>query len=500
MSMPITMLVLGALTIAALPAHAQFAQDNVTSDSNSNTAMGGAALAYVQTSTGYGNTAAGVGVLFSLTTGNANTAFGTTALQSDISGNNNTAVGWGVLFSNVLGSDNTALGAHALVSSPGSQNTAVGSGAMWQETPTQALGNGNVAVGFLAGYEVGGVSQDTAIGNQALTRDTAGYNTAVGTYAMNSNTSGQFNTAVGADALLQNATGGYNTAVGSGALSTNTASFNSGFGTNALIVNSTGGANTALGNSSLEANTTGSNNTASGSNALYANQIGNNNTADGDNALEYTTGSNSTAVGANALAAATTGSGNIGLGYQAGMNLTTGSSNIEIGNEGASVDSKVIRIGTEGIQKKAFVAGIYGNTAVSGLAVVIGSNGELGTVSSSERFKTAIASMGANTEKLGQLRPVTFRYKADQQGTLRYGLIAEEVAKVYPELVVRDNRGRIDGVRYDELAPMLLNEMQKEQATIAAQNRKIASLEQHLADIQAALSKLQPKDELVAQR
>ena len=247
MSMPITMLVLGALTIAALPAHAQFAQDNVASDSNTNTAMGGAALASVQTSTGYGNTAAGADVLFSLTTGNANTAFGTTALVSDISGSNNTAIGWGVLFSNVLGSDNTALGAHALVSSLGSQNTAVGSGAMWQETPTQALGNGNVAVGFLAGYEVGGVSQDTAIGNQALTRDTAGYNTAVGTYAMNSNTSGQFNTAVGADALLQNATGGYNTAVGSGALSTNTASFNSGFGTNALSVNATGGANTALG-------------------------------------------------------------------------------------------------------------------------------------------------------------------------------------------------------------------------------------------------------------
>jgi hypothetical protein len=144
---------------------------------------------------------------------------------------------------------------------------------------------------------------------------------------------------------------------------------------------------------------------------------------------------------------------------------------------------------------------------VSGLAVVIDSNGQLGTVSSSERFKSDIAPMGSNTDKLQQLRPVSFHYKADSQGTLRYGLIAEEVAEVYPELVVRDKNGRIDGVRYDELAPMLLNEVQKQQRINAAQAdqntaqaAKIASLEQQLAGIQASLVKLQPKDQLVAQR
>jgi ribosomal protein L29 len=199
------------------------------------------------------------------------------------------------------------------------------------------------------------------------------------------------------------------------------------------------------------------------------------------------------------------------VGFQAGLNVSSGSNNIEIGNEGAAADNKVIKIGTEGTQKKTYIAGIYSNTAVSGLAVVIGSNGELGTVSSSERFKTGIAPMGSNTEKLQQLRPVTFHYKADAQGTLRYGLIAEEVAKVYPELVVLDRNGRIDGIRYDELAPMLLNEMQKEHATVADQAAeirdlrrqvaKVNDLERELAEMHAALTALRStRDQLVAQR
>ena len=108
--------------------------------------------------------------------------------------------------------------------------------------------------------------------------------------------------------------------------------------------------------------------------------------------------------------------------------------------------------------------------------------------------------MGSSTAKLEQLRPVTFHLRTDPKGALQYGLVAEEVAKVYPELVIRDEKGRIDGVRYDELAPMLLNEMQKEQATVAMQNEKIASFEKQLASVQAALIKLQPKDQLVAQR
>ena len=151
---------------------------------------------------------------------------------------------------------------------------------------------------------------------------------------------------------------------------------------------------------------------------------------------------------------------------------------------------------------------------MKGQDVVVNSKGQLGVVVSSERFKTAIEPMASGTAKLQQLRPVTFKLKTDPDGTIQYGLIAEEVAKVYPELVVRDSQGRIDGVRYDELAPMLLNEVQKQQKIVATQaakiaaedlraavqDAKIASLEQQLADIQAALIKIQSKDQLVAQR
>ncbi len=186
------------------------------------------------------------------------------------------------------------------------------------------------------------------------------------------------------------------------------------------------------------------------------------------------------------------GACNTAAGYQALFANATGSDNIEIGNSDAAADNKVIKIGTEGTQQRTFVAGIYSNTAVSGLTVVVGSHGELGAVSSSERFKTTIAPMGSNTAKLQQLRPATFQYKTDPQGTLRYGLIAEEVATVYPELVVRDNQGRIDGVRYDEFAPILLNEVQKQAA-------EIRELKDQFAGIQASLAKLQPKDQLVAQ-
>jgi hypothetical protein len=137
------------------------------------------------------------------------------------------------------------------------------------------------------------------------------------------------------------------------------------------------------------------------------------------------------------------------------------------------------------------------------LPVVVDASGQLGTTSSSERFKTAITPMGSNTDKLQQLRPVTFHDKADPKGTLRYGLIGEEVARVYPELVVRDPTGRIDGVRYDELAPMLLNELQKLTAQVrknAAQAAEVRDLKQQVSQMHAALLKLQSKDERVARR
>ena len=216
------------------------------------------------------------------------------------------------------------------------------------------------------------------------------------------------------------------------------------FGYNALANNTSGAANTAAGAGALKANTTGSYNTACGNVALNSNSTGTNNTAAGEGALIYNqTGNGNTAVGYEALKATSSGKYHVALGWEAGRALTTGSRNIDIGNpgdatDGVAEDSGVIRIGTpspKALQTSTYIAGIYDNTSVSGITVVIDSNGQLGTVSSSQRFKTAIAPMGPNTAKLQELRPVTFHYKADPNGTLRYGLIAEEVAKVYPERV-----------------------------------------------------------------
>jgi hypothetical protein len=328
----------------------------------------------------------------------------------------------------------------------------------------------------------------TACGSGALIDNSSSYDTAIGFNSLADNSCGNGNTASGALALVNNSSGSYNTANGFGALNQNVnGNGNVGIGFDALTSNEHGSFNTATGYDALSYNTTGTQNVATGAHSLEKN------TAVGFNAATNNlSGSENTASGYYALFYSK-GNDNTAEGYEAGYKLTTGSNNIEIGNKGAAADSKVIRIGTEGTQKKTFIAGIYGNSTVSGVAVVIGSNGELGAVSSSERFKSGIEPMGSNTAKLQQLRPVTFYYKADGEGTLRYGLIAEEVAKTYPELVVRDNKGRIDGVRYDELAPMLLNEAQKQAA-------EIRDLKQQPAGIQAARAKLQSKDKLVAQR
>ncbi len=383
----------------------------------------------------------------------------------------------------------------------------------------------------ISGYSFAGPCCNTATGNNALLSDTTGdFNTADGYSALINNLTGNYNTATGFnalftnnargntadgyDALLSNTNGIDNTASGMNALLSNTVGgFNTATGINALTANISGGDNTAAGSNALASNTTGSENTAVGNKALNHN-IGNDpntgasggtdNTATGSNALyTNTTGNNNTASGYQALFGNSTGSDNIALGFQAGLHLTTGSYNIEIGNPGTGTDNNTIKIGVEGQQAKTFVAGIY-NTSVTGSAVMVDSKGQLGVVVSSERFKTAIAPIGSDTAKLQELRPVKFHLKSEPQGAVQYGLIAEEVAKVYPELVVRDQNGHIDGVRYDELSPMLLNEMQQQRAQmiqkIDAQGAEITELKRQLAGMQAALVALQSKDQLVAQR
>ncbi len=222
-----------------------------------------------------------------------------------------------------------------------------------------------------------------------------------------------------------------------------------------------------MGYGAMYQNTTGSNNSAQGRYALANNTTGNGNSVVGAGALKSnTTGSNNTAAGIAALVNNTSGSGNVGIGDSAGANLTTGSNNIDIGNEGDAGESGIIRIGTATTQTATYIAGIE-NTKLTGSAVYVTSSGQLGVLASSERYKTAIAPMDAsNTEKLKQLRPVSFHLKSDPKGTVQYGLIAEEVNKVYPELVIRDEAGKIQGVRYDELAPMRLNEVQAQAGEI----------------------------------
>jgi hypothetical protein len=388
---------------------------------------------------------------------------------------------------------NTGMGTGALINvtpnkdGAGGDNTAVGSHALF----TNKTGGGNAALGGYALYYNDEGSDNTAIGSAALAYNTAGVqNVAIGSSALNQQELGNGNTAIGYDTMAGTPYigGNENTAVGAGALFSNSGNYNTATGAGALSTNYSGVDNTASGANALNRNSIGSWNTATGYRALYSNTKGSNNTVSGINALLHNT----------------SGSNNIAMGNGAGSKLVTGSNNIEIGNAGTASDNNMIKIGTEGTQAKTFIAGIY-NTSVSGHAVMISSTGQLGVVVSSERFKTAVAPMGTNTSKMEQLRPVTFTLKTDTKNTVQYGLIAEEVAKVYPELVVRDQNGRIDGVRYDELAPMLLNEMQQQQGKFAAQAAGIRALEKQVAELnnlnqemRATLLKLQAKSDPVA--
>ena len=339
---------------------------------------------------------------------------------------------------------------------------------------------------------VSDAEQNTAMGSDALNPNTTGFNnTAVGDNSLVSNTNGNNNTASGTDTLTLNTTGNYNTAYGAGALYANTAGIN----------------NTAAGAGALTVNSTGNYNTASGYGALYNNTIGYGNTAVGVAALDLNrTGNYSTALGYHALVNSESGLGNIAVGPLAGQNITQGQLNIDIGSWGSADESQTIRIGLPQYHLRTYIAGIT-TTQVTGAQVVVTPSGQLGVLASSERYKTDIAPLASTTNKLLQLRPVRFHLKSDPNGAVQYGLIAEEVDKVYPELVIRDEAGKIQGVRYDELAPMLLNEMQKDHdaiVTLAAQHEadsaKLASMERQLAEVHAALVSLQSGDERVARR
>jgi trimeric autotransporter adhesin len=331
-------------------------------------------------------------------------------------------------------------------------------------------------------------NNNTAEGTDALfTLTTGANNTALGYTALHNNTIGDYNTATGANALFANFNGSGNTAHGFNALGANTIGIaNTAQGKDALADNTTGSVNTATGDVALASNTNGSANTASGVNALSSNTSASNNTADGFAALmSNTTGATNTASGASALMSNSTGSNNIALGYQAGVNLTTGDNNIDIGSPGMANEAGKIRIGTRGVHNATYIAGIFGATVSGGAAVSVDNKGHLGTITSSARFKNQIQPMGPASESILALQPVTFRYKKelDPENVPQFGLVAEEVAKVNPDLVVRDEQGRPYTIRYEAVNAMLLNEflkahhvVQELRGTVAEQQKQISAL------------------------
>ena len=370
------------------------------------------------------------------------------------------------------------------------ENTVLGDDALLSNT----TGFGNTATGFQALLSNTAGGDNTANGVDALfSNTTGGGNTVVGAEALSSNTTGIQNTALGDLALDSNTTGGLNTACGLGALSFNTTGSNNvACGDSAMEFNTTGSFNTAIGTFALLVNGSGTDNTATGFEALGGNTTGINNTADGYQALQRNNGNSNTATGQGALSNNTTGSSNIALGATAGTNLTTGNNNIDIGNKGIAGESNTIRIGRKGTQTTTVIAGINGATVAGGIAVLIDSEGHLGTNTSSARFKNNIQSMDKVSEAILSLQPVTFRYKKelDPAGIPQFGLVAEEVEKVNPDLVARDQNGKPHTVRYEAVNAMLLNEFLKEHRTVQEQKEIIAQLRQDFAKQQKEIEAL----------
>ena len=351
-----------------------------------------------------------------------NTAEGENALLSLSSGNYNTAIGFLSLLSTTTNSFNTGVGAGTLLS--------------------------NVAGSLDAPHGIPPGSENTATGAGALLSNTTGaQNTANGAFALFNSTESNFNTAIGARALFLNTNGSENTALGAGALQNNTTgNFNSANGGFALFFNDTGNNNVALGDSSLFSNIAGNGNVAIGEGALFANTTGNNNVAIGDSALHNTTGS-----------------GNIAVGFEAGSLVGSSGNVIAIGSPGDDVDNSCFIGNIRNVQTQN----------ANAIPVLVDSAGQLGTASSSQRFKKEIKSMEKASESILNLKPVRFFYKNDKTTTPQFGLIAEEVAKVNPDLIVRDKSGEIYTVRYEAVNAMLLNEFLKEHRKVDDQGRRL---------------------------
>jgi len=312
-----------------------------------------------------------------------------------------------------------------------------------------------------------------------------GGNTAEGTYALLNRTTGNYNTGIGIYSLLNVTSGSFNTAIGAGALLAQTGNENTATGAGALFSDQNSVQNTANGAFALFSNTNANGNTATGYQALFQNN-GSGNTADGWKALhENTTGSFNIAIGENALFNNTTGSNNTGVGVDAGSSVTTATNVICIGTAGANVDNS------------CYIGNIFSQSSPSGTAVFVNSDGKLGTTVSSRRFKNDIKPMAKTSEAILALKPVTFQYKKefDPTGTAQFGLVAEDVEKVNPDLVVRDKEGKAYSVRYDQVNAMLLNEFLKEHRKMEEQAKEIDTLKAELREQRDLIQKVSEKVE-----
>jgi len=352
-------------------------------------------------------------------------------------------------------------------------NTAEGQSALLNLT----TGGFNTAVGFLSLRGNTNSSFNTAIGAGSLLANTAFNNTATGAGALLSNTTGSQNTATGAFTLLGNTTGSNNTVIGARALLSNiNGGFNTAIGFEALRDNTDGGGNVAIGASTLASNTTGINNVAIGSSTCVQN----------------TEGDRNVVIGPQALNNNATGNDNIAIGFGAGGSITTASNTICIGSLVTGFD----------VSNGCFIGNIRGGQiGADAVPVSIDSSNKLGTITSSKRFKKDIKSMNDASTSVLALRPVTFRYKSDNTNTPQFGLIAEEVAEVNPDLVVRDKKGELLTVRYDAVNAMLINEFLKEhrkveklEATVAQQRKGMEGL---AGEIEAQTAQIQKMSALI---
>jgi hypothetical protein len=444
-----------------------------------------------------GNTAVGDNALDSLTDGINNTAVGKSALTSNTTGGYNVGIGSGALRSNTTGLFNMAVGTEALRDNTANYNLAIGFRVLFINTTGRHL---------------------TGIGAGALLNNTtASFNTAIGSDALRDNDTGENNTAIGADALAENTNANGNTAVGFEALDANTnGSLNNAFGVNAL------GSNVGA--------VLGDMNNAFGANALASNVEGERNSAFGDNALQFCTGNRNTALGNEAGVAITTSSNNLAVGDNAmstfggdpssflgntivggfsGNNITTGTRNVQLGSGvgfAAGNESDTIRIGRPPNlalpSARCFLGGVAGSVVLQQFVTIDPVTGQLFRFTSSARYKKDIKPMDKASESIFALKPVTFRGKNDPKGIPQFGLIAEEVAKVNPDLVSRDADGRPDSVGYLQINVMLLNEFLKEhkkveelQSTVAQQQKGMevltAQLKEQAAQIQKVSAQLE---------